>query len=339
MSLDRTDNPGRRKALQWMAAGASVGVGGLFHAGARAAATTPWPTQRVRLVVPFAAGGSTDALARLLAQKLHDTFGQPFIVENRGGANGNLGATTVTTAAPDGYTLFFSTTGPLSINKLLYRNTPFDPLTDFTPISLLADVPLLLAAHPSFPANDVKQLLDYLRANPGKVAYSTGGNGSMGHLAAMLMQRATGTSLVHVPYKGSAGALNDVLAGVVNLSFDLVPTYLQHIKAGKLKALAVLGPQRSASLPEVPTLKELGIDVNATGWYGLAGPKGLPADIVQKVNAATNAFLASPEGRKQLDVYAMRGIGGPPDALKTLMRTETDKWRPIVEPIAATIME
>lgn len=338
MTLDRTDNPGRRKALRWLAAGASLGAGGLFHAGARAAAAA-WPTQRVRLVVPFAAGGSTDALARLLAQTLHERFGQPFIVENRGGANGNLGATAVTTAAPDGYTLFFSTTGPLSINKLLYRNTPFDPLTDFTPISLLADVPLLLAAHPSFPANDVKQLLDYLRANPGKVSYSTGGNGSMGHLAAMLMQRATGTSLVHVPYKGSAGALNDLLAGVVNLSFDLVPTYLQHITAGKLKPLAVLGPQRSASLPAVPTLQELGIDVNATGWYGLAGPKGLPADIVQKVNAATNAFLASPEGRKQLDVYAMRAIGGTPDALKTLMRTETDKWRPIVEPIAATIME
>src|SRR6187402_1410913 len=197
---------GRRSALQKIAAGA-LAAGGI--APFRASAAAAWPSQPVKLVVPFAAGGSTDALARLLARKLQDALGQAFVVENRGGANGNLGAAAVATAASDGYTLMLSTTGPLSINKLLYKSTPFNPITDFTPISLLADVPLLLASSPTLPVKDMRQLLANLKANPGQVAYSTGGNGSMGHLSALLMQRATGTSMVHVPYKGSSGALND----------------------------------------------------------------------------------------------------------------------------------
>jgi hypothetical protein len=202
---------GRRSALQKIAAGALAASG---IAPFRAGAATAWPSQPVKLVVPFAAGGSTDALARLLARKLQDALGQPFVVENRGGANGNLGASVVATAPSDGYTLMLSTTGPLSINKLLYKSTPFNPITDFTPVSLLADVPLLLASSPTLPVKDMRQLLANLKANPGQVAYSTGGNGSMGHLSALLMQRATGTSMVHVPYKGSSGALNDLLAGV-----------------------------------------------------------------------------------------------------------------------------
>ena len=326
----------RRTALQKMAATAFFGTSGLAPMVAKAA---DWPSHPVNLIVPFAAGGSTDALARLLARKLQDVYGQPFVVDNRGGANGNLGAAAVAAAAPDGNTLMLSTTGPLSINKLLYRSTPFNPLTDFTPISLLADVPLVLASNPSLAVKDFKQLLANIKANPDKLAYSSSGNGSMGHLAAMLLQRATGTSLTHVPYKGSSGALPDLLGGVVNLSFDLVPTYLQQISVGKVRALAVLGPQRTASLPDVPTLKELGIDVNVTGWYGVVGPKGLPAEVVDKVNKVVNDFLASTEGRAQLQTFSMRAIGGPPEALQRLMQSETDKWRPIVEPIAASVVQ
>jgi len=326
----------RRSVLQQMAASALLASCALapLHAGAAG-----WPSQPVKLIVPFAPGGSTDALARLLARKLQEVYGQPFVVENRGGANGNLGAAVVASAAPDGHTLMLSTTGPLSINKLLYRSTPFDPLKDFTPIALLADVPLVLASNPSLEVKDFKQLLANIKANPNKVAYSSSGNGSMGHLAAMLLQRATGISLIHVPYKGSSGALNDLLGGVVNLSFDLVPTYLQQITAGKVRALAVLGPQRSPSLPDVPTLRELGIDVAATGWYGVVGPRGLPADVVAKVNKVINDFLASTEGRAQLQTFSMRGIGGSPDALQSLMRSETEKWRPIVAPIAASVVQ
>jgi tripartite-type tricarboxylate transporter receptor subunit TctC len=329
-------NPGRRTALQQIAAGALLGSTGL--AALKATAAT-WPSQPVKLIVPFAPGGSTDALARILARKLQDALGQPFVVENRGGANGNLGAATVAAAAPDGNTLMFSTTGPLSINKLLYKSTAFNPLTDFTPISLVAEVPLLLASNPALPVKDFKELLARVKAEPDKIAYSTGGNGSMGHLAAMLMQRATGTKMVHIPYKGSSGAMNDLLAGVVNLSFDLVPTYLQQISAGKVRALAVLGPQRAASLPDVPTLRELGVDVTATGWYGIVGPKGLPADVVAKVNKMTNDFLASTEGRAQLQTFSMRGLGGTPDALMKLMQSDTAKWQPIVEPIATSVIQ
>lgn len=327
---------GRRGALQKIAAGALAASG---IAPFRAGAATAWPSQPVKLVVPFAAGGSTDALARLLARKLQDALGQPFVVENRGGANGNLGASVVATAPSDGYTLMLSTTGPLSINKLLYKSTPFNPITDFTPVSLLADVPLLLASSPTLPVKDMRQLLANLKANPGQVAYSTGGNGSMGHLSALLMQRATGTSMVHVPYKGSSGALNDLLAGVVGLSFDLVPTYLQQVAAGKVRALAVLSPQRIPTLPDVPTFLESGINVSATGWYGIVGPKNLPADVVTKVNAVANEFLASTEGRAQLQTFSMRGIGGKPDALMKLMQAELVKWKPIIDPIAGSIVQ
>lgn len=337
MNMLKPRNPGRRYALQKIAAGAVLGSGALAPFAARAA--TGWPTQSVKLVVPFAAGGSVDFLGRLLARKLQESLGQPFVVENRAGANGNLGAAIVAKAPPDGYTLLCSSTGPLSLNKLLYRNTPFNPLTDFTAISLLADVPLLLASNNTLPVTDFRQLLAYLKGNPDKVAYSTGGTGSMGHLTALLMQRATGTSLLHLPYKGSAEALNALLSGVVNLSFDLVPTYLPQIASGRVRPLAVLGPQRVASLPNVPTLLELGINVNATGWYGIVGPKDLPAEVVQKVNAVANKFLASSEGRAQLQVVSIRGIGGQPEALAKFMQSETDKWRPIVEPIAAAVIQ
>jgi tripartite-type tricarboxylate transporter receptor subunit TctC len=185
----------------------------------------------------------------------------------------------------------------------------------------------------------MKQLIAYLKANPGKVSYSTGGTGSMGHLAAEMIQHATGVSLVHVPYRGSAGALNDLVAGQVSLSFDLVPTYLQQVNAGKVRPIAVLSPQRVASLPGVPTVIESGINASATGWYAVVGPKGLPAAIVARLNKITNDFLVSPEGRAQLQSLSVRPIGGTPQALAKFVGEELAKWAPIVEPLAATIMQ
>lgn len=323
----------RRRALQRLLQAAALGAAG----GARAQAA--WPAQPVKIVVPFAAGGSTDAFARILARRFGETLNQSFIVENRPGANGNLGAASVATAPADGYTLMLSTTGPLSLNKLLYKNTPFDPLTDFTPIALLADVPLVLAAHPSVPAQKLPQLIAYLKSKPGKVSYSTGGTGSMGHLAAERFQRATGTQMVHVPYKGSSGALNDLVGGVVELSFDLLPTYLPQIEAGRVKALAVLGAQRTPKLPEIATLREGGIQAEATGWYGFVGPKGLSNDVVGKLNKAINEFLGSTEGRAQLSTFSMRPLGGAPAALAKFAAAETERWRPIIEPLAATVMQ
>lgn len=331
------DHPslGRRLALQRMAQAGlltCVAASGVRAQGA-------WPTQPVKIVVPYGPGGSTDALARLLARRCSEVLGKTFIVENRPGANGNLGAASVATSAADGHTLMLSTTGPLSLNKLLYKATPFDPLTDFAPIALLADVPLLLAAHPAVPAHKPQQLISYLKSKPGKVSYSTAGNGSMGHLAAELFQRATGTQMVHVPYRGSSGALSDLMGGVVDLSFDLLPTYLPQIQAGRVKAVALLGAKRTSQLPDTPTLIEAGIQADATGWYGFVGPKGLPAGVVTQLNKIVNDFLASTEGRAHLQTFSMRPLGGPPQALSKLAAAEIDKWRPIVEPLAATIMQ
>lgn len=323
----------RRQALLHIAQGAALGAAGSVRAQG------VWPNQPVKIVVPFAAGGSTDVFARILARKFGETLNQSFIVENRPGANGNLGAATVATAPGDGYTLMLSTTGPLSLNKLLYRNTPFDPLTDFTPIALLADVPLVLAAHPSVPAQKLPQLVAYLKGKPGKVSYSTGGTGSMGHLAAERFQRATGTQMVHVPYKGSSGALNDLVGGVVELSFDLLPTYLPQIEAQRVKALAVLSAQRTPKLPDTATLLESGIKAEATGWYGFVGPKGLPNDVVSRLNKVVNDFLGSTEGRAQLSIFSMRPLGGTPAALARFAAAETERWRPIIEPLAATVMQ
>ena len=209
-----------RKALL-VAACAAIALGsGLAQAQA-------WPSKPVRIIVPFPAGGATDLLARSLGQKLGESLGQPFIVDNRAGANGNIGAAAVAKAPPDGYTIMFCTTGPLVFNKIIYKTTPFDPLRDFAPIVLVADVPLLVAAHPSFPVRTLPELVAYAKANPGKVTYSSPGNGSMAHLTAELIQRETGMKLLHVPYKGTAPALTDFVAGVVNISFDLAPTYVR----------------------------------------------------------------------------------------------------------------
>jgi tripartite-type tricarboxylate transporter receptor subunit TctC len=328
-------DPRRRQAIM---AGSAL-LGGHLLSASRAEAQTAWPNQPVKIVVPYAPGGSTDAVARLLARKFSGSFGQPFIVENRAGANGNLGAASVATAPADGYTLMFSTTGPLSLNKLLYRATTFNPETDFTPIVLLADVPLLLVAHPTLPAQNITQLLPYLKANAGKVSFASAGTGSMGHLSALLMQRATGTSLLHVPYKGSSAAVNDLLGGVVNLSFDLLPPYLPHLGTGKVRALAVLGTQRTPLLPDVPTFIESRIDISATGWFGMAGPKGLPVDVVVKLNKAANEFLASTEGRAQLQTFSMKPIGGKPEVLAKFVQSEMEKWAPIIEPIAASVTQ
>ena len=326
----------RRQMLGGLAAALGVGTGAL---GLPAFAQAPWPAQPVKIIVPYPAGGSADIVGRMLARKYAEVLGQSFVVENRAGANGSLGAATVASAAGDGYTLMVSTTGPLSLNKLLYKNTPYDPVADFTPIALIADVPLLIAAHPSVPASTMTQLVAYMKANPGKVSFSTGGTASMGHLSGEMLQRATGASMVHVPYKGSALAMQDLLAGVVGLSIDLVPTYLQHIQAGKVRALAVLSPQRVASLPDVPTLVELGINATATGWFGVVGPKGLPQPIVTRLNQITNEFLASAEGKEQLQKISVRPIGGPPEALGRFVVEELAKWKPVIDPMAATIMQ
>jgi tripartite-type tricarboxylate transporter receptor subunit TctC len=302
------------------------------------AAGQAWPAKPVRIIVPFPAGGATDLLARSLAQKLGESLGQTFFVDNRAGANGNIGAAAVAKSPPDGYTIMFCTTGPLVFNKIIYKTTPFDPLRDFAPIVLVADVPLLVAAHPSFPVRTLPELVAYAKANPGKVTYSSPGNGSMAHLSAEMIQKEAGIRLTHVPYKGTAPALTDFVAGVVNISFDLAPTYVPLVKAGKINPLAVTTATRSAALPDVPTVIESGVaGYQSFGWFAFVAPAGTPAEVIEKVNAVANQYIASPEGKARLAEFGMGPRGGTPQELGAFMASELTRWRPIAEPVAALL--
>jgi tripartite-type tricarboxylate transporter receptor subunit TctC len=333
--LVNTLSKGLRRVLPCAALGLGL-VAGLGFV-APAFAQSAWPARQVRIVVPYAAGGPTDILARVLARKMGETLGQPFVVDNRAGANGNVGAASVAAAPPDGYTVMFSTTGPLSLNKLIYKSTSFDPVKDFAPIILFAEVPLLVSAHPSLPMKNIPELIAYLKANPGKVTYSSSGNGSMGHLAAELMQRATGTSMVHVPYKGSAPALNDLIAGAVNLCFDLVPGHISQAQAGRVRPVGVLGAARADALPDVGTFSEAGIPAYAVGWFGMVGPVGMPVDAITKINAVANDYLGSAEGKARLRELSLRARGGKPAELAEFVTSELNKWRPVVEPLKSLI--
>ncbi|RZT92986.1 tripartite-type tricarboxylate transporter receptor subunit TctC [Advenella incenata] len=300
-------------------------------------AQSTWPDKPVRLIVPYPVGGSTDVLARMMADYFSNTLGQPFIVENRAGANGNIGAAFVAKAAADGYTLLLSTTGPLSLNKLVYTNTPFDPVRDFAPILLVAQAPLVLVAHPSVPIATMDQFIATVMHAPGKYTYATAGKGSMGHMAGEMIQVQTGTKILHVPYKGSTPAMNDLIAGVVDFSIDLVPTYLTQIQSGKARAIASLGETRDPSLPDTPTLREAGIPTSATGWIGLAGPAGLPAGIIDTLNGQGNKFLNSQDARSRLDKIGLRPLGGDAAQFGQFILAELAKWQTVARNLSSTI--
>jgi len=310
---------------------AAFGVCGAC-AATPALAAESWPVRAVRVIVPHPAGGSVDAVARMVTRKLADALGKPFIVENRGGANGNIGAAAAASAPPDGYTLLFTTTGPLVFNKLIYKSTAFDPAKDFAPIVKVSAIPLVVVANASIPVTDVAGLVAYVKANPGKVSYASPGNGSMGRLVAELLENELGIQLTHVPYTGSAPAMNDVLGGRVNLSFDLLPTYTEHIRNNSLKALAVTTLARTAILPEAATLAEQGMpNFEAIGWTAMLGPAGLAPETIATVNRIVNDYLASAEGRKALLTFGMEPLGGTPEDLAAYMASELVKWRPVAE--------
>lgn len=305
---------------------------GAATTAAPAFAAEPWPARAVRVIVPHPAGGSVDAVARMVTRKLADALGKPFIVENRGGANGNIGAAAAASAPADGYTLLFTTTGPLVFNKLIYKATAFDPARDFAPIVKVSAIPLVVVANASVPVKTISELVAYVKANPGKVSYASPGNGSMGRLTAELLQNDLGIQLTHVPYTGSAPAMNDVLGGRVNLSFDLLPTYTEHIRSGTLKALAVTTLNRTAILPEAATLAEQGMPkFEAVGWTALLGPKGLAPETIQTLNRIVNEYLASDEGKQALLTFGMEPLGGTPEDLAAFMASELTKWRPVAE--------
>jgi len=321
----------RRRFIASMAGASALAAQG------RAFADT-WPSRPVTIVVPFPAGASTDVVARLLAERLRSELGQGFVVENKTGAGGNIAATGVVRAAADGYTLLFSSSGPLATNKLLYKKLAFDPLADFAPVALLGDVQGIVAVHPSLPVRSFAELVAYGKANPGKLTFGSPGFGLMGHVTGELIQPKAGFQMTHVPYRGSAPLSTDLLAGTVNVAIDFIPAYIPHVKSGAIRALAVTSDQRAPQLPEVPTLTEAGLPgVNATGWFAMVGPKGLPEPIVARIAAITRAYVESTEGREKLATIGVRSLSGDAAAVKAAQTQEVAKWADVVKAAAISL--
>jgi tripartite-type tricarboxylate transporter receptor subunit TctC len=296
-----------------------------------AMAQQTWPAKPTRIVVPFPPGGSTDVVARLIAQRLVEKFNQPFLVENRPGAGGNIGTEAVAKSAADGYTLAMSTSGPLANNKFLYKNMGYDPEKDLAPVILIGEIPLVIAAHPSVPAKNLKEFVDLAHKQPGKLNAGSPGNGTIGHLALELLKSVAKIDMVHVPFKGDAPAMIELLSGNIQVVASPVTSYIKNVQAGKLRGLAMTSRTRFATLPDVPTALELGIDVEASVWFALVGPTGMPRVIVDGLNREVNAIVAAPETRARLTEFGAQAGGGAPERLGGLMASEAAKWKRIIQ--------
>ena len=313
-------------------------VAACFAAFAVGASAQAYPTKPIRVVVPFPAGGTTDVLARAAAQKLTETLGQPAVVDNRPGAGGNIGAELVAKSPPDGYTLLMGTVGTHAINPGLYPKLPYDHVKDFAPVILVAGVPNVLVINPALPVNSVQELIAYAKANPGALNFASSGNGTSIHLSAELFKTMAGVQMTHVPYKGSAPALQDLVGGQVQLMFDNLPSSLALIKGGKLKALAVTSATRAAALPDVPTLAESGLPgFEASSWFGLLAPAGTPAPVIAKLNGEIAKWLATPEAKEKLLAQGATAAGGTPEDFAQFIAAETAKWQKVVKESGAKV--
>jgi tripartite-type tricarboxylate transporter receptor subunit TctC len=296
------------------------------------AAYAEYPERNVTVVVPFPPGGASDVTARLTGNKLAERLGKSIIIENRAGANGGLGATGVKSAVPDGYTLLIGSIGVYAINPVLYKNLKYDPLKDFDLLSLLVRTPNVLVTSPDFPVNTAGDLIAHLKKNPNQVTFASSGIGSSDHLTAVLFWQNTGTSGVHVPYKGGGPAINDLMGGHANASFQNLGAVAQHIKAGKLKALAVTGEKRAPALPDVPTAAEAGIpNLVVYSWQAAAAPKGLPADVRAKLESEIAATVSSPDVKKQFNDIGFDVVGSNGPQFREFLVGETQRWKKVVE--------
>jgi tripartite-type tricarboxylate transporter receptor subunit TctC len=315
----------RRSALASLAALATT----------RALAQT-YPNRQITLLVPWAPGGSTDILARIVALHLHQSMGQPVIIENRTGGAGNIGTGAAARATPDGYTILFNTMSVHTMNHALIASMPFDGVKDFSAITLLAYVTNTMVVHPSVPANTVPEFIAYAKANPGKIAYASSGPGSTNHLCAAMLEKMAGIEMLHVPYRGGAPAVADTVAGQVQLFFTAGTQSLEHVKAGKLKLLAVTEGKRSPFLPDVPTVAETVPGYEMTVWYGAFGPPGMPKDIVTKLNGEIARALFLPEVKSRMDAIAVEVASSTPEELGQRMRKDAEKWGGIIKSIGIT---
>ena len=302
------------------------------HTGAQ-----DYPTRPVRLIVPFPAGGSSDVVARFIAQGLSEKMGQQFVVENRAGAAGNLGTDAVAKAAPDGYTLGLSTSGPLANNKFLYKAMPYDSEKAFTPVVLVGEIPLVIVVNPAVPAKNLKEFVELARREPGKQSIGHPGNGTIGHLALELFKNTAKIDVLAVPYKGDTPGMSDLVGGAIQGFAAPVAAFVPNIQAGKMRALAVTSRARVPGLPDVPTAAEQGIDLDAAVWFGVVGPAGMAKPMVDKLNAEINRLLASVEGRAQLTRYAALVAGGPPERMGQLMASDAAKWKRVIEAARITL--
>lgn len=323
----------RRTGIKTLAAAALL-VTGMGSALAQA----DFPSKPLTMIVPFSAGGTTDILARIVGQALGQELGESIIIENKPGAGGNIGAQQAARAKADGYTLFMGTVGTHAINQSLYKKLPYDPLKDFTPLSRVATVPNLLVAHPSRPYKTVQEMIAYAKANPGDVTYGSPGSGASPHVSGALFQSMTGAELTHIPYKGSAPAVSDLLGNQIAVMFDNMPSAIQHVRSGKLRPIAVTTAKRSPELPDVPTIAEAGVPgYEATSWFGLWAPAGTPAPVLDKLHSALTKVLQDPAVVKKIADQGGEVVIDTPAEFEAFIQSEAAKWGKVVKESGAEV--
>ena len=318
-----------------MVQGMRAGVALALALAAGVAQAQAWPAKPIRWIVPYPAGGPTDSFSRPVAQKLSEGLGVPVVIENRAGAGGGIGVDVIAKSAPDGYTIGLGTTGTHAINPALYSKLSYDALKDFAPLTLAVSYTNILVINPNLPIKTVGELVSYAKANPGKVSFGSAGNGSSNHLSGEVLKNLTSAPMQHVPYKGSAAALTDVMGGNITFMFDILTTSIPQVRAGKVRALAVTSPKRSQYIPEVPTMGEAGVPgFDAAGgalWFGIFAPAGTPKEVVARLNQELVKALKQPDVREKMAAQAFDIVGSTPEELMAVMRSDHGNWGKIVK--------